>query len=256
MSMVKTKEEIVILREAGRRLAVILATVLSEIHAGVSTDTLDHRAHDLIVAGGDKPAFLNYKPYGANRPFPATLCVSVNEEVVHGIPNEDPKVLVEGDIVGVDIGLIHKGLVVDMAKTVPVGKIDPKAEKLLRATEKALFCGIAAAEGGSRVGDIGAAIEAYARPLRYGIVEELGGHGVGHHVHEEPYIPNIGTKGKGPRLLPNMVIAIEPMLNEGSRHIRLSSDGYTWKTSDGKRSAHFEHTILITEGKPEILTEI
>lgn len=253
--MVKTKEEIVTLREAGRRLAVILDAVLVEICQGVSTDMLDRRAHDLIVAGGDKPAFLNYKPYGANRPFPATLCVSVNDEVVHGIPNENPKVLVEGDIVGVDIGLIHKGLVVDMAKTVPVGKISAAARKLLQATEEALSRGIAAAGGGSRVGDIGAAIEAYARPLRYGIVEELGGHGVGHHVHEEPYIPNIGIRGKGLRLVPNMVIAIEPMLNEGSRHIKLASDGYTWKTSDGKRSAHFEHTILITEGTPEILTK-
>lgn len=255
MSMVKTKEEIVTLREAGRRLAVILDIVLAEIRSGIATDALDRRAHDLIVAGGDKPAFLNYKPYGANRPFPATLCVSVNDEVVHGIPNEYPKMLVEGDIVGIDIGLIHQGLVVDMAKTVGVGKIDVMAEKLLRATEEALSRGIAAAEGGNRIGDIGAAIKAYAQPLRYGIVEELGGHGVGHHVHEEPYISNVGIKGKGPRLLSNMVIAIEPMLNEGSRHIRLASDGYTWKTSDGKRSAHFEHTIVITEGSPEILTK-
>lgn len=252
--MVKSPEEIEIIREAGRRLAVILDAVIEEVHPGVSTAALDRIAHDCIVGGGDKPAFLNYKPYGANRPFPATLCVSVNDAVVHGIPNERPLTLVEGDIVGIDIGLIHKGLVVDMAKTVGVGRIDTAAQKLLHATEEALMRGISAAVGGNRIGDIGAAIEAYARPLKYGIVEELGGHGVGHHVHEEPYIPNVGTPGKGPKLLPGMVLAIEPMLNEGSRYIELDADGYTWKTTDGKRSAHFEHTILITDDIPEILT--
>ncbi|TSC62272.1 MAG: methionyl aminopeptidase [Parcubacteria group bacterium Gr01-1014_48] len=252
--MVKTPDEIEILREAGRRLAVVLNTVIAEVHPGVSTAVLDRIAHDQIVAGGDKAAFLNYKPYGANRPFPATLCVSVNDEVVHGIPNEHPKILADGDIVGIDIGLIHRGLVVDMAKTVAVGTIDRAAQKLLYTTEEALMCGINAAKGGKRIGDIGAAIESYARPLGYGIVEELGGHGVGHYVHEEPYIPNVGTVGKGPKLLPCMVLAIEPMLNEGTRNIELDSDGYTWKTVDGKRSAHFEHTILITDDVPEILT--
>lgn len=255
MSMIKTKDEIEILREGGRRLSAALDAVIKEVHPGVRTDVLDRVAYEYIVAAGDKPAFLKYKPYGANRPFPATLCVSVNDEVVHGIPNEHPKTLKEGDIVGLDIGLIHRGLVVDMARTVAVGKVDTKSRKLMQATEEALMRGISEAEGGNRVGDISAAIEDYAAPLLYGIVEELGGHGVGHFVHEEPYIPNVGTKGKGVRLLPNMVLAIEPMLNEGSRHIKLASDGYTWKTVDGKRSAHFEHTIVITEGKPEILTK-
>ncbi len=252
--MIKTEEEIKILREAGRRLAVVLDAVIAKVRPGISTAELDTMARELILVDGDTPAFLNYKPYGASRPFPATLCVSVNDAVVHGIPNENPRKLAEGDIVGIDIGLVHRRMIVDMAKTVPVGKIDAAVEKLLAATKESLLRGIGAALAGNRVGDIGAAIETYAKPFGYGIVEELGGHGVGHFVHEEPYIPNVGNPGKGPKLLPGMVLAIEPMLNLGSREIKLDTDGYTWKTVDGKRSAHFEHTIVITSSEPDILT--
>jgi methionyl aminopeptidase len=209
----------------------------------------------LIVKGGDKAAFLNYKPYGAKRPFPAALCVSVNDEVVHGIPNEGDKILKEGDIVTLDLGLTHKGLITDAAITVPVGKISPELEHLLDTTEKALKAGIKAAKGGKRVGDISTAIERVGLAGKCGIVEELAGHGVGYDVHEDPYVPNYGEAGKGEALKPGMVIAIEPMFNLGGREVELDPDGYTFRTADGKPSAHFEHTVLITKGDAEVLTK-
>ena len=254
---IKTAEEIAILREGGRRLAEILRALAAAVHPGVSTAELNTLAEQLVKKGGDQSAFKNYKPYGANRPYPASLCVSVNYEVVHGIPNETEKVLKEGDIVSLDMGLIHKNLFTDMAVTVPVGKITPAAAKLLQVTEEALVRGIAAARGGKRVGDISFAIESFIKSAAadYGIVEELAGHGVGYKVHEDPYVPNYGQKGKGPMLKPGMVLAIEPMVNEGGKAVRLSADGYTYRTVDGKRSAHFEKTVVITENGAEILTK-
>ena len=254
MALIKSKEEIAILREGGKRLARTLALVVKAVKPGVRTSELDRLAEQIIQKDGDKPAFLNYTPTGAMRPFPASLCVAVNDEVVHGISNEDPKVLREGDIIGLDIGLIHKNLVTDMAVTIPVGNIDDQASQLLKVTKKALDIGIAASRGGCHIGDIGQAIESYVAG-RYGIVHELGGHGVGHSVHEEPHVPNFGNSGAGVELVPGMVLALEPMLNEGVGDVVLADDGYTIKTADGKRSAHFEHTIVITEGAPEILTK-
>ncbi len=251
---IKTKEEIEILREGGKRLAFILAEVKKAVKPGVSTADLDKLARELIEQGGDKSSFLNYKPVGAKRPYPAALCTSVNDEIVHGIPNEKPRILKEGDIVSLDMGLIHKGLFTDSAVTVAVGKIDETAQNLLKDTEQALMLAIDAAQVGNLVSDIGLAIEKYVRPKRYGIVEELCGHGVGYKVHEDPYIPNYVVSGKSEKLREGMVIAIEPMLNEGSKKITLDSDGYTYRTADGKRSAHFEHTIVITKNGPEILT--
>ena len=210
-------------------------------------------AEKLIREGGDEPAFLNYPPNGAKFPYPATLCVSINNEVVHGIPS-DKRILKDGDIVGLDLGLKHAGFFTDMAMTVPVGGIDKEAKKLIEITEKSLIKGIAAAKSGGFVGDIGEAIENFVKPHGYGIVKILGGHGVGKKVHEDPYIPNYGKSGTGPKLVPGMVLALEPMLNEGRDKVFLDNDGYTFKTRDGKRSAHFEHTILITESKAEILT--
>ena len=210
-------------------------------------------AEKLIREGGDEPAFLNYTPNGAKFPYPATLCVSINNEVVHGIPS-DKRILKDGDIVGLDLGLKHAGFFTDMAMTVPVGGIDKEAKKLIEITEKSLIKGIAAAKSGGFVGDIGEAIENFVKPHGYGIVKILGGHGVGKKVHEDPYIPNYGKSGTGPKLVPGMVLALEPMLNEGRDKVFLDNDGYTFKTRDGKRSAHFEHTILITESKAEILT--
>lgn len=254
MITIKTKEDIKILREGGKRHAFIMRELVHMVKPGVTAGELDQKAQDLILEGGDTAAFLNYTPFGAMRPYPASLCVSINDEVVHGIPNEKERVLKEGDIVSLDLGLVHKGLYTDMAVTVPVGKVSDEAQKLLDVTKDALNAGIKAAKGGRAVGDVGEAIERFALPHKYGIVEELAGHGVGYGVHEDPYVPNYGERGQGVKLKPGMVIAIEPMLNVGSRHIVLDPDGYTYRTRDGSLSAHFEHTILITKSTPEILT--
>lgn len=256
MIKIKTKEDIQKLREGGKRHAEILQILKGMVRPGMSAKALDEEAHKLILEGGDTPAFLNYQPHGAVRPFPASLCVSINDEVVHGIPNEREKILKEGDIVSLDLGLIHKGLITDAAITVPVGKISKELETLLEVTEKALMTGIRAAKGGKTVGDVGVAVERLAISHDYGVVEELSGHGVGYDVHEDPFIPNYGTAGVGEVLRPGMVVAIEPMFNLGGRQIFLDSDDWTYRTKDGKPSAHFEHTILITKGEPEILTRI
>ncbi|OGI86439.1 type I methionyl aminopeptidase [Candidatus Nomurabacteria bacterium RIFCSPLOWO2_01_FULL_39_17] len=254
MISIKTPEEIKILREGGRRLATVLYKIRDMVAPGVSTKELDTYAEKLIRKMGDTPAFLNYRPAGARNPFPATLCTSVNEEVVHGIPNAN-KILKEGDIISIDLGLQHKGLFTDMALTVPVGAVSNSSLKLLKVTEQALQTGINAICAGARVGDISYAIESFVRPHRYGIVEVLSGHGVGRAIHEDPYIPNFGQKGKGEKLVAGMVIAIEPMLNNGTKNVILAKDGYTYRTADGKKSAHFEHTVLITEDGAEILTK-
>ena len=255
MIIIKTPKEIKILREGGRRLATVLYKVRDIVAPGVSTYELDKYAEKLIREMGDEPAFLNYRPEGARIPFPATLCVSVNDEVVHGIPSKK-RILKEGDIVSLDLGVKHKGLFTDMALTTPVSAVSGSNSKLMRVTEQALQVGINAAVGGNRVGDIGNVIEKFVRPHKYGIVEILAGHGVGRAIHEDPYIPNFGKANTGAKLVPGMVIAIEPMLNAGTKNVTLDADGYTFHTADGKRSAHFEHTLLITEGQPEILTQI
>ena len=254
MIKLKTKEEIAILREGGKRHAYILKEVASMVRPGLHTQALEDCARKLIAEGGDKAAFLDYTPAGSKRPYPAALCVSINDEIVHGIPNEGDKILEEGDIVSLDLGLIHKGLVTDAAITVPVGKISPELTELIEVTRKALFAGIKAAKGGKRVGDISSAIELTAIPFGYGIVEELSGHGVGYDVHEDPYVPNFGDAGVGAVLKPGTVIAIEPMFNLGTKEIYLDDDGYTYRTADGKPSAHFEHTVVITKSGAEILT--
>lgn len=253
--IIKTKEEVEILRVGGRRLGEVLEKVKQKVAPGVSTYELDQYAFKLIKELGDEPAFLNYKPEGARTPFPATLCVSVNEEVVHGIPKKN-RILKEGDIISIDLGLKHQGLFTDHALTVPVGNIDTEKQKLLDVTREALYVGIFEARAGNRVGDIGHAIEEFVRPHGYGIVDILSGHGVGKYIHEDPYIPNFGKKGTGELLRPGMVIAIEPMLNQGTKRVTLAKDDWTFCTADNKPSAHFEHTILITDGDPEILTEL
>jgi len=255
MIIIKTPEEIEILREGGKRLAAVLYKVKEKVKPGISTKELDDYTFKLIKEMGDEPAFLNYHPEGASFAYPASICISVNNEVVHGIPNVK-KILQEGDIVSLDLGLKHDGLFTDMALTVPVGEVSAASAKLVKITEEALDVGINVARGGNRVGDISYAIESFVRPHRYGIVEVLSGHGVGKHIHEDPYIPNFGKANTGVKLVSGMVVAIEPMLNNGTKDIILDKDGYTFHTADGKKSAHFEHTILITEGKPEILTKI
>ena len=256
MIIIKTPKEIEILREGGKHLAIVLNKVKDMVAPGISTKDLDRYAEKLIREMGDFPAFLNYRPEGAKTPFPATLCVSVNSEIVHGIPSE-VHILQEGDIVSIDLGLMHKELYTDMAMTVPVGKVSASSIDLMEVTEKALQVGISAARAGNRIGDIGYAIEKFVKSQgKYGIVEVLAGHCVGRAIHEDPYIPNFGKKGVGAKLVPGMVVALEPMLNSGTKNVRIAKDDWTFLTADGKRSAHFEHTILITEGDPEILTQI
>ena len=240
--------------EAGKRLTATLHAVAEAARPGVSSEELDDLAEHLIRGGGDIPAFLGYTPEGARRPYPATLCVSVNDEVVHGIPNESPKILKEGDIVGLDLGLTHNGIVVDAAVTVAAGRPDAQAEDLLRATERALSAGIAAARPGARVGGISSAIQGEIERAGFSVVKDLGGHGVGEFVHEEPFVPNFGRADEGPELVEGMVLALEPIASAGKGSVVLAPDGYTYRTKDGSRSAHFEHTILIEKGGARIIT--
>jgi methionyl aminopeptidase len=254
MIIIKTDSEIERLRKGGPVLAGILRAVAKKVVPGVTTGELDQYAYKMIKEAGHTPAFLHYKPEGADFPYPASLITSVNAEVVHGIPGK--KVLKEGDIIALDLGLNYEGVFLDHAITVPVGGITtPKDKELIAVTEQALYKGIEAIVPGATVGDIGHAIESFVKPYKLGIVRTLSGHGVGRAIHEDPYVPNYGRPGKGAKLEPGMVIAIEPMLTRGSEDIVTMRDGYTLKTSDNSRSAHFEHTVLITEEGAEILTK-
>jgi len=252
---IKTKEEIEILRESGWRLAKILGELKKNVKPGISAKTIDEIAFRLIKKGGDEPAFLGYRSKEDKTPFPASICLSVNEELVHALPGAD-KVFKEGDIVSIDAGINHQGLITDSATTVPVGKISKEASTLLRATRECLEEGIKAARGGNFIGDIGFAIENKAKEFGLSIAEGLVGHGVGYDLHEDPYVPNFGKKGEGLKLEPGMVIAIEPMLCLGSGKIVLEDDGFAIRTKDKKLCAHFEHTIAITENKPKMLTAL
>lgn len=241
--------------EGGKRLAAVLAALRSKVAPGVTAEELDDLAEQMIRDGGDEPSFLGYTPEGAKRPYPATLCVSVNDEVVHGIPNESVKILKKGDIVGLDLGLTHNGVIVDAAITVPVGEIDEQTKKLLIATERALVAGTAKAVPGNRIGDISCAIQKEIEEAGFKVVRELGGHGVGDRVHEEPFIPNFGHAGTGPELVEGVVLALEPISAVGKAAVVLSPDGYTYRTKDGSRSAHFEHTILLQKSGARIITK-
>jgi methionyl aminopeptidase len=253
MIIIKTPEEIVNMREGGKRHADILQRVAKLVRPGISTWELDEAAEAMIKEYGDKPAFKGYKPEGADKPYPASLITSVNQEVVHGIPSKK-KILEEGDIISLDLGISHEGVFTDAAITVPVGKVSKELNELLMITEEALHVGIDAAKPGATTGDIGYAIQSFINK-RYGIVEGFSGHGVGRHIHEDPYIPNYGKAGEGEKLVPGMTVAIEPMMNLGTKYVKILSDGYTVVTKDGKPSAHFEHTVLITETGAEILTK-
>lgn len=256
MITIKTAEEIELLREGGRRLAQILEVLKHEVRGGVSSESINTKAEQLIQEGGDTAAFFNYTPKGAPRAYPASVCVSVNDVVVHGIPNESPVIFKEGDVVTLDGGLIHKKLFTDSAITFGVGDITPEAKRLIETAVKALNAGIAAAKVGNTVGDIGFAVESVIKPSGFGIVRELAGHGVGYKVHEDPYIPNFGKPRTGEPLKVGMVIAIEPMLTLGHEAIKDDPDGYTIRTKDGSTSVHVEHTIAITESGPEVLTRL
>ncbi len=254
--IIKTPDEIEKLRVGGKRLAKILSEVSALVEPGMSAVELDIIAQEKIKELGDEPAFLGYKPAGHRIAYPAALCVSINSEVVHGIPKA-MTILKEGDIVSLDLGLKHEGLFTDHAVTVAVGAISKDKEKLLRDTREALYTGIEAIVPGARTGDIGSAVEAFAKKAgKYGIVRTLAGHGVGRAIHEDPFIPNYGKAKTGEKLVPGMVVAIEPMLTLGTDDVDEASDGYTMKTTDGSAAAHFEHTVLITETGYEILTEL
>jgi len=252
--IVRTPEERAGIIEAGRRLGVVLEEVANCVAPGVSAKELDAVAERMILEMGDKPAFKGYTPEGAPRKYPATLCVSINDEVVHGIPNEKPQILKEGDIVALDLGLVHQGFFVDSAVTVPVGKIDKESQKLLDATRQSLEESILAARPGARVGDISHATEAAFKGTGFSVVKLLGGHGVGRAVHEEPFIANAGHAGTGPEIVEGMVLALEPIANAGKASVIIANDGYTYRTRDGSRSAHFEHTILVEKDETLVVT--
>lgn len=255
MIRLKSKDEIEILKEGGKRNAEILRALARLVSPGVSTMDLENEAVRLLAEGGDMSATLGYTPRGARRAFPANICVSVNEEIVHGIPNEDPKILKDGDIVTIDLSMIHNKLFTDAAITVAVGEIDEESERLINAARIALEKGIARALPGNHIGDIGEAIQDYVETTGFSIAEDLAGHGVGYALHEDPFVPNDGRKGIGHELVPGMVIAIEPMLCAGKGAIKVLKDGYTIVTKDGSRSSHFEHTVAITETGNIILTK-
>jgi methionyl aminopeptidase len=249
----RTPQEIEIMAEGGRRLGVVLQKLRAEVHPGVTTLALDHAARALIEAGGDAPAFLNYRPAGARRAYPYTLCTSVNNVVVHGQPSA-MCVLKEGDIIKLDLGLKHEGFYLDAAITVGVGKISAEAKKLMAVTEESLYAGIKEAKPGRTLGDIGYAIERVVRKNKFSIAEGLTGHGIGRALHEEPTVFNVGKRGTGIKLKPGMVIAIEPMVAIGGGEIiQLRDEGYG--TADRTWAAHFEHTVAITEKGPMILTK-
>lgn len=250
--IIKTSEELKILREGGKRLADILRRVAERALPGVTTASLNEYAEELIAECGGTPAFKGYKNRDAGFAYPAALCVSVNDEVVHGIPSE--RKLQDGDIVSLDVGMRWEGLYTDTAITVPVGKVNDKYLKLMEATEDALHRGIKAIHHGAHIGDIGQAVQEHAEAQGFSVVRELVGHGVGKKVHEEPEVPNWGKKGSGLKLKEGMVLALEPMLCAGGYDVDLAADGWTWVTSDGSRSAHFEHTIVVTKEGAEVLT--
>lgn len=266
MILIKTEKEIEQLRIGGAITAAILQKLASAVIPGVTTASIDALAYSLITDAGCIPAFLNYTPVGADRPFPASVCISINDEVVHGIPGD--RVIANGDVVVVDLGVKYQNVFLDHAITVGAGMVTAKDAHLISATKTALDNAIAAIDSDSpamkrekegkgvrTVGDIGYAVQSYIKKQGLTVVRDLSGHGVGRAIHEDPFIPNYGKEGKGESLVPGMVIAIEPIISRGGEDLLLHSDGYTLSTTDHSRAAHFEHTVLITEDGVEILTK-
>lgn len=244
---VKSASEIELMREAGRLLEIVHDELAEIIRPGISTWEINHEGEKLIRKLGGIPNFLNYNGY------PASICVSVNEEVVHGIPKKS-RILKEGDIVSLDAGLIYKGYHSDAARTYGVGKISPEAQKLIDVTRESFFKGIEFAKAGHHLHEISAAIGNYAESFGYGVVRDMVGHGIGTALHEDPQIPNFAQKRRGIRLVPGMTLAIEPMIDAGTWEVEWLDDDWTVVTADGSLAAHYENTILITDGEPEILT--
>ena len=246
MICVKTERELEIMRRACKITAAARALAGEMVRPGVTTGEIDQAVHDFIVSQGAKPSFLNDQGY------PASACISVNEVVIHGIPGE--RVLKEGDIVSVDVGAFYQGFHGDCAATFACGTISQEAQRLIDVTKQSFFEGIRFARQGNRVSDISHAVQAYVEANGFSVVRAFVGHGVGEHLHEEPSVPNYGAPGKGPRLVKNMTIAVEPMVNMGTYEVRVLKDGWTTVTADGKLAAHYENSILITDGEAEILT--
>ena len=246
MITIKNERELQSMRKACKITAEARALAGKMVRPGVTTEQIDKAVHDYIVGQGAKPSFLNYGG------FPASACISVNATVIHGIP--DGYILKEGDIVSVDVGAFYKGFHGDCAATFPCGEISAEAQKLIDVTKQSFFEGIRFATKGHRVSDISHAIQTYVESNGFSVVRSFVGHGVGRQLHEEPEVPNFGRAGHGPRLLRGMTLAIEPMVNVGVYDVRVLKDGWTVLTADGKLSAHYENTVLITDGEPEILT--
>ena len=246
MIYLKTPDEIQLVKAAADLTSRTLGEVARWIEPGVTTRKLDTIAREFILDNGGKPACLGYEG------FPATLCIEVNETVVHGFPSD--RILLDGDIVGVDNVVEKDGFMADMCFTFPVGTVSPEKMALLRTTYESLYVGIEAARPGARIGDISNAIQTYCERRGYSMVREMCGHGIGRKMHEAPEVPNYGRRGIGPRLVDGMVICIEPMVNMGSRNIVIESDGWQCRTRDRKPSAHFEHTVAIIDGRTEVLT--
>ena len=249
MIVLKTSRELSVMREACRISAGALQLVGKSIEPGISTGELDKIAEDYILSQGAKPNFKGYSGY------PATACISINDEVIHGIPSKK-RILKAGDIVSIDLGAAFEGYNGDNAATFAVGDISEEAKRLIDATRESLYEGIKAVRAGGRIGDIGSAIQRYVEERGFSVVREFVGHGIGTKLHEAPEVPNYGTSGKGIRLMPGMTIAIEPMINAGLPGVKTLSDGWTVKTKDGSLSAHFEHTVAITSDGTQILTLI
>ena len=246
MIAIKNGQELECMRQACKITAAARALAGEMVRPGVSTKQIDKAVHDFIVSQGAKPSFLGYGG------FPGSSCISVNSTVIHGIPGT--YVLQEGDIVSVDVGAYYKGFHGDCAATYPCGRIDAAAQKLINVTKQSFFEGIRFAKKGHRVSDISHAIQTYVESNGFSVVRTFVGHGVGAQLHEEPEVPNFGRPGHGPRLLPGMTLAVEPMVNAGTHEVRILKDKWTTVTADGKLSAHYENTVLITDGEPEILT--
>lgn len=255
MALIKTKEEIDSLRKGGKILAKILKELALYSKPGVSTMDINDYALKLAEDFGAEPVLLGYFPDFAERPYPAALCTSVNDTVQHGVPRAD-QILKEGDIINLDMSIGYEGMIVDSGITVPVGKTDPVSQKLIDVTREALALGIKQARPGNHIGDISHAVQTFVESRGFSIVEVLCGHGVGHAVHEDPQIPNFGKAGSGPVIKVGNVFAIEPIVNVGKKDVWFDDDGdgYSVYTQDGSRCAHFEHTIVITEKGPEIMT--
>ncbi|MDT0293228.1 type I methionyl aminopeptidase [Mesonia ostreae] len=246
MIITKTTEEIELMRESALVVSKTLGVIAKEVKPGVTTLQLDKLAEDFIRSEGAIPGFLGLYD------FPNSLCMSPNAQVVHGIPNDEP--LQEGDIISIDCGAIKNGFYGDHAYTFAVGEVDEEVKKLLQATKESLYKGIREFKIGNRVGDVGYAIQKYAEDHGYGVVRELVGHGLGKTMHEDPEMPNYGKRGRGKKFVEGMVVAIEPMINMGTKNIKQLKDGWTILTRDGKPSAHFEHDVALVDGKPELLS--